>query len=94
MIRLEGSRLAVSGPLTIATVAALKGEGAARVAEADRIVDLSAAGPVDSAALALLLSWTRAARGAGRTLSIVGAPQALLSLAALYDVDAILPLAR
>ncbi len=44
--------------------------------------------------LALLLSWTRAARGAGRTLSIVGAPQALLSLAALYDVDAILPLAR
>ena len=83
MIRLEGSRLAVSGPLTIATVAALKGEGAARVAEADRVVDLSAAGPVDSAALALLLSWTRAARGAGRTLSIVGAPQALLSLAAL-----------
>ncbi|WP_374240870.1 lipid asymmetry maintenance protein MlaB [Zoogloea sp.] len=94
MIRLEGSRLAVSGPLTIATVAALKGEGAARVAEADQVVDLSAAGPVDSAALALLLSWTRAARGAGRTLSIVGAPQALLSLAALYDVDAILPLAR
>ena len=94
MIRLEGSRLAVSGPLTIATVAALKGEGAARVAEADQVVDLSAAGPVDSAALALLLSWTRAARGAGRTLSIVGAPQALLSLAALYDVDAILPLAH
>ena len=94
MIRLEGQRLLVSGPLTIATVAALKGEGAARVAEADQVVDLSAAGPVDSAALALLLSWTRAARGAGRTLSIVGAPQALLSLAALYDVDAILPLAR
>ena len=94
MIRLEGSRLAVSGPLTIATVAALKDEGAARVAEADRVIDLSAAGPVDSAALALLLSWTRAARGAGRKLSIVGAPQALLSLAALYDVDAILPLAR
>jgi len=94
MIHLEGARLAVSGPLTIATVATLEGEGAARVAEADRVVDLSAAGPVDSAALALLLSWTRAARGAGRTLSIVGAPQALLSLAALYDVDAILPLAR
>jgi len=94
MIRLEGQRLLVSGPLTIATVATLKDEGAARVSEADRVVDLSAAGPVDSAALALLLSWTRAARGAGRTLSIVGAPQALLSLAALYDVDAILPLAR
>ncbi len=94
MIHLEGARLAVSGPLTIATVATLEGEGAARVAETDRVVDLSGAGPVDSAALALLLSWTRAASGAGRKLSIVGAPPALLSLAALYDVDAILPLAR
>ncbi|MBL8435364.1 MAG: STAS domain-containing protein [Zoogloea sp.] len=94
MIHLEGARLAVSGPLTIATVAKLEGEGVARVAEADRVVDLSGAGQVDSAALALLLSWTRAASGAGRKLSIVGAPPALLSLAALYDVDAILPLAR
>ena len=94
MIRLEGPRLLVSGPLTIATVATLKDEGAARVSEADRVVDLSAAGPVDSAALALLLSWTRAANGAGRKLSIVAAPPALLSLAALYDVDAILPLAH
>ena len=94
MIRLEGARLAVSGPLTIATVGPLENEGAARVAEADRVVDLSAAGPVDSAALALLLSWTRAAHAAGRKLSIEGAPPALLSLASLYDVDAILPLAR
>jgi len=94
MIRLEGARLAVSGPLTVSTVATLKDEGVARVTEADRVVDLSGAGPVDSAALALLLSWTRAASGAGRKLSIVGAPQALLSLAALYDVDAILPLTR
>ena len=52
MIHLEGARLAVSGPLTIATVAKLEGEGVARVAEADRVVDLSGAGPVDSAALA------------------------------------------
>ncbi|WP_298599199.1 STAS domain-containing protein [Zoogloea sp.] len=94
MIHLEGARLAVSGPLTIATVATLENEGVARVTEADRVVDLSGAGSVDSAALALLLSWTRAAKGAGRQLSIVGAPPALLSLAALYDVDAILPLAR
>lgn len=94
MIHLEGARLAVSGPLTIATVATLENEGVARVTEADRVVDLSGAGPVDSAALTLLLSWTRAAKGAGRKLSIVGAPPALLSLAALYDVDAILPLAR
>ena len=94
MIRLEGQRLLVSGPLTIATVASLKDEGVARVSEADRVDHLSAAGPFESAALAHLLSWTRAANGAGRKLSIVAAPPALLSLAALYDVDAILPLAH
>ena len=41
-----------------------------------------------------MVDTMRAANGAGRKLSIVGAPPALLSLAALYDVDAILPLAR
>ena len=44
------------------------------------------------AALALLLSWTRAARAAGRQFSIVHAPAPLVSLASLYDVDTILPL--
>ncbi|RTL30037.1 MAG: STAS domain-containing protein, partial [Rhodocyclaceae bacterium] len=45
-------------------------------------------------ALALLLSWQRSARAAGRQLSIDRAPVALVSLASLYDVDSILSLAR
>lgn len=93
MINAEGNRLSLSGPLTIATVAGVVVEGRAQVIEADRVVDLSAVTHVDSAALALLLSWVRAARAAGRQLSIDHAPPALVSLASLYDVDAILPLA-
>ena len=58
MIREDG-RASSRRPLTIATVAALGTAGRRLVAAADRVVDLSAAGPVDSAALALLLSWTR-----------------------------------
>jgi hypothetical protein len=62
------------------------------VAEADRVVDLSAPArwipprwPCCSAG--------RRANGAGRKLSIVGAAGAAQP-GALYDVDAILPLAR
>ncbi len=94
MIHDDGARLSLSGPLTLATVAALADQGRARVAAADRIVDLGAVTQVESAALALLLSWTRAARAAGRQFSIAGAPAALVCLASLYDVDTILPFGR
>ncbi|WP_374244207.1 lipid asymmetry maintenance protein MlaB [Zoogloea sp.] len=94
MIREDGARLALEGPLTLVTVAPLAEAGRGLVAAADRVVDLSAVTQVDSSALALLLSWTRVARGAGRQLSIAGAPAALVSLASLYDVDTILPLGR
>ncbi len=94
MIREDGARLTLEGPLTITSVAPLAEAGRALVASADRVVDLAAVTQVDSAALALLLSWTRAARGAGRQFSITGAPAALVSLASLYDVDTILPLGR
>ncbi len=85
--------LKLAGPLTLAQVSARLGEGRARIAQGLEVVDLSAVTQVDSAALALLLAWLRSAREAGRTLSIVGAPPALQSLASLYDVDSILPLA-
>lgn len=93
-IREDGARLILEGPLTVASVSKLAQKGSGLVASADRTVDLTAVSQVDSAALALLLSWTRAARRAGYKLSIDGAPDALISLASLYDVDSILPLGR
>lgn len=94
MIQADGTRLSLSGPLTIATVAVVAAAGREQVAGGDQVVDLSGVTQVDSAALALLLSWRRAARAAGRQLSIDHAPAALVSLASLYDVDSILSLAR
>lgn len=94
MIQADGARLSLSGPLTIVTVAALAAAGREQVAGGDRVVDLSGVTQVDSAALALLLSWLRTSRAAGRQLSIDHAPEALVSLASLYDVDSILSLAR
>jgi len=93
MIQQDGARLSLSGALTLATVSALARDGAPLIATEDRTIDLGGVSQVDSSALALLLSWLRIARGAGRQLSIVKAPAALVSLASLYDVDGILMLA-
>ena len=94
MIRSDGQRLSLSGPLTVATAGDLATAGREHVIAADLVVDLSGVTQVDSAALALLLSWVRAARNAGRSLSIDQPPAALVSLASLYDVETILPLAH
>ena len=94
MIRTDGQRLSLSGPLTVATAGDLATAGREHVIAADLVVDLSGVTQVDSAALALLLSWVRAARTAGRRLPTDQPPPALVSLASLYDVDTILPLAH
>lgn len=44
----------------------------------------------DSAALAVLLAWQRAAQARGRSLDIVNLPPGLASLAGAYGIDALL----
>lgn len=90
MISEKDGQLFVSGPMNQQTAAALMQEGASLFADADRVVDLSAIEAVDSAALAVLLGWKRLAQGAGRSLAIVGAPQAFVSLASLYGITPLL----
>jgi phospholipid transport system transporter-binding protein len=48
---------------------------------------------VDSAALAVVFAWLRDAHSAKRTLSFASVPQQLVSLAAVYGVSDLLPLA-
>lgn len=93
MIEVAGDRLRVAGPMTMLSVAALKPAGDAAVAAGASVVDLSGVTEADSAALAVLFSWLRAAQEAKRPLSIVAAPESIRSLAALYEVAELLPLA-
>lgn len=81
----------VSGPLTIATVPALFEEGLQHLASEDLLVDMSGVEAVDSAAVSMLLGWTRAVQSGQRTLRVAGLPENLLSLARLYGVDELLP---
>jgi phospholipid transport system transporter-binding protein len=94
MIRVEGERMMVSGPLTLSSVAAALREGSAAIAGGVRTVDLAEVGELDSSALALLLAWLREAKRQNRELAIANLPQGLGTIARLYGVDELLPAAR
>ena len=57
------------------------GEGRGELA-----VDASALGAFDTSAIAALLELRRQAQAAGRTMSVRGAPPAMVELAGLYGV--------
>lgn len=94
MIRREGRRITLSGPVTLANAARLLDEGRQHIAEGARTVDLAEVTELDSALLALLLAWLREARAAKRELLFANLPQALQTLARLYGVEELLPLAH
>ncbi|HSM97497.1 MAG TPA: STAS domain-containing protein [Gallionella sp.] len=91
MIKREGEWLVVQGNLTIASVPALFATGLEHLADADFQVDFSQVGTVDSAAVSMLLGWTRAAQRIKHDLRVKGLPENLLSLARLYGVAELLP---
>ncbi|MBI5625765.1 MAG: STAS domain-containing protein [Nitrosomonadales bacterium] len=91
MIVIEDGRLVVRGRLTIATVPALFEIGLQHLTSEDLLVDFSQVEAVDSAAVSMLLGWTRVAQRSQRTLRVTGLPDDLLSLARLYGVDDLLP---
>lgn len=76
--------------ITMENAAALVDAGVAAIAGGDTQFDLSAVGNVDSAAVALLLAWQRAARAHGKSLTLIGVPKGLTSLARLYGVESLL----
>ncbi len=83
--------MVVSGNLNIETVPALFETGLRHLTGEDLNVDFSHVTSVDSAAVSLLLGWTRAAQRVKQVLRVRGLPQDLLSLARLYGVTELLP---
>lgn len=96
MIQEKDGRLIIDGPMTMQTVAGLLESGRALCSEKRTsqgwVVDFSRVTAVDSAALALVLDWMRAAKGCGHLLRFVGVPASLHALIALYDLGDILVL--
>ena len=91
MIRREGSRLVLSGAVTLGNAATLLDEGRRHLAEGVRTIDLGEVSEMDSALLALLLAWLREARQREHGLAFTNLPESLRTIARLYGVDRLLP---
>jgi phospholipid transport system transporter-binding protein len=91
VIRRDGRRIVVSGPVTLANVGKLLEEGRLHFAEGAGTVDLGEVTELDSALLALSLAWLRDAREGKRELTFVNLPDALQTLSRLYGVENLLP---
>ena len=92
MIRREGRRITLSGPVTLTNAARVLEEGRQHFAEGVRTVDMGEVTELDSALLALALAWLRDAREARRELSFANVPEALQTLSQLYGVENLLSL--
>jgi phospholipid transport system transporter-binding protein len=92
VIRREGRRITLSGPVTLANAARVLEEGRQHFAEGVRTVDLGEVTELDSALLALALAWLRDARQGKRELSLANVPEALRTLSKLYGVEDLLAL--
>ena len=92
MIRREGRRIILSGPVTLANAARVLEEGRSHLAEGARTVDLAEVTELDSSLIALTLAWLREAAAAKRELAIVNPPDALQTLSRLYGVENLLPI--
>ena len=90
MILREGARMVLSGPVTLANVAAVLEEGRRHLEDGVESVDLAGVTEMDSALLALLLAWMREAKSRDRSLALANPPQALSTIARLYGVDTLL----
>jgi ABC-type transporter Mla MlaB component len=94
MIRREGRKITVSGPVTLANAARVLEEGRQHLAEGARTVDFGEVTEMDSALLALALAWLRDAGEAKRELGFANLPESLQTLCRLYGVEDLLPLSH
>lgn len=90
MIRREGTRMTVSGPVTLANAAAVLAEGRQHLEDGVSTIDLGEVSELDSALLAMLLAWARDAKARQREIAFANVPKSLQTLARLYGVDALL----
>ena len=93
MILRDGDKLSVQGPVTIGTVVAVIAQGVALLDRDNLVIDLAQVSEVDSSAISMLLEWQREAGRSKRQLRFANMPENLQSLARLYGVSELIPLA-
>jgi phospholipid transport system transporter-binding protein len=92
MIVRQGNRYRIDGPVTFDNVATLISEGAAFDGDSV-IIDLAGVTSADSSTLSLLLEWIRRFSGSGRRIAFANISPNLGSLAELYGIVDLIPVA-
>mgnify|MGYP000945785250 FL=1 len=93
MIDSANGRLRVDCAMVTDNARRLLDLGRAKIVSGEQIVDLSAVSDADSSAVAVMLGWLRHAALNGAVIRFAGVPAGVLSLAELYGVSDLLPLA-
>lgn len=93
MVLRNGDKFSVQGPVTIVNVVAVIAQGVALFDRDELVIDLAQVSEVDSSAVSMLLEWQREASRSKRRLRFANMPENLQSLARLYGVSEIIPLA-
>lgn len=83
----------VAGPATLKNITPLLEEGLVQVRAGVESVDLAEVSELDSSLLAAVLAWIREARIRNQRLTVANLPEGLQTLAELYGVEALLPVA-
>ena len=93
MILRDGNRLIVSGAVTIENVVKLTELGSAMLNREDWVIDMQQVTEVDSSAVSMLLELQRRAHRQNGLIQFANLPEALKSLAQLYGVSELIPMA-
>jgi phospholipid transport system transporter-binding protein len=93
MIENEGGRLVVKVPLVMANARGLLEAGRSALRAGEQIFDFSEVSEADSSAIAVMLGWLRSAERSQSTVTFAHIPVGVRSLAELYGVTELLPLA-
>lgn len=93
MIEVSAEIARVTSAMTLTSAKLLLEEGARLIAGPVTDFDLGAVTEVDSSGLAVVFGWLREAQRLDKTIRIVNFPQNLSSLAQVYGVSELLPVA-
>lgn len=93
MIERSAGRLLVTAPLTMDNSRRLLEAGCAALQPGEQVFDFAGVSEADSSAIVVMLGWLRAAVAARADVRFVNIPAGVASLAELYGVSELLPLA-
>ena len=86
MIRESNDRLFLNGPVTLENVMGLVAAGARYLDGTPKVFDFSEVSEIDSAAVSLMLEWSRRARASGAPVRFANLGESIRSLIDLYGV--------